>query len=160
MPGPETHHPRAGTHGMHLGRSWDTEVQPALRREHGSCINRQEVSSETTASTGANSGSPSPVWDPSVDRFLTSFRTLQLCTAIWEEPPVVFFFRDAWIPGDSGGPPARPESARDRPPGPSRGPAQTSDAVIFCSAGSPEVPTLSLGPAFHAESFFDGPGAR
>ena len=31
---------------------------------------------------------------------------------------------------------------------------------VFFNTGSPEVPTLSLGPFFHPESFFDGPGAR
>ena len=30
----------------------------------------------------------------------------------------------------------------------------------FFNTRSPEVPTLSPGPVFHPESFFDGPGAR
>ena len=37
---------------------------------------------------------------------------------------------------------------------------QTSDVLILFNTRSPDVPTLSPGPAFRLESFFDGPGAR
>ena len=69
------------------------------------------------------------------------------------------------------GPPEASEEGRPSPPGPGPGRrrarragvpserTQTSDVVIFFNARPPEVPTPSLGPVLHPESFFDAPGA-